>query len=256
MGFNRQIQLKSESHQIWSCSNIFERIIYLSSYSLPMIRKIFRRLFLPGLITLLIIVLVVSICYSTVAKAASGKIFDSVSDVPKRKVAVVMGCSRILANGRNNVYFSYRINAAARLFRERKCQYIIVSGDNSHEGYDEPTDMREALIAKGVPKNRIYRDYAGFRTLDSVVRAKEIFGQDDFIVVSQKFHNERAIYIAQKHGFKNVVGYTASRVSTFGGFRTRMREYLARVKTVLDVTALKTKPKFLGEKVELGWPVT
>ncbi len=221
-----------------------------------MIRKIFRCLFLPCMITSVIIVLVVLICYSTVAKAASGKTYDAVSDVPIRRVAVVMGCSRILANGRNNVYFSYRINAAARIFQEGRCQYIIVSGDNSHEGYDEPTDMRDALIAIGVPKNRIYRDYAGFRTLDSVVRAKEIFGQDDFIVVSQKFHNERAIYIAQKHGLKNVVGFTASRVSTFGGFRTRMREYLARVKTVMDVNILKTKPKFLGEKIELGGPVT
>ncbi len=221
-----------------------------------MIRKTIRRLFLPALITSVIIVLFVLICHRSVSRSASGKVFDSASDVPKRKAAVVMGCSRVLANGRNNVYFSYRIDAAARLFQEGKCDYIIVSGDNSHEGYDEPTDMRDELIAKGLPENRIYRDYAGFRTLDSVVRAKTIFGQDDFIVVSQKFHNERAIYIAQKHGCKDVVGYTASRVSTFGGFRTRMREYLARVKTVLDVSVLQTKPKFLGDKVVLGGPVT
>ncbi len=221
-----------------------------------MIRKTIRRFLVPGLIALLLLVILVRICNRQIAAASMGKIYDSVEDVPARKAAVVMGCSRILANGRPNIYFTFRINAALQIFQAGKCEYIIVSGDNGNQSYDEPTDMRDALMAAGVPENRIYRDYAGFRTLDSVVRAKEIFGQDDFIVVSQRFHNERAIYLAQKHGCKNVIGYTASRVSTFGGFRTRMREYLARVKTVLDVTVLKTEPKFLGEKIALGGPVT
>lgn len=220
-----------------------------------MIRKTFRRLFIPGLIALLILFLMVSICHRLIVGASAEKIFDSPAKIPKRQAAVVMGCSRVLSNGRPNMFFILRINAALELFQAGKCEYIIVSGDNSHEGYDEPSDMRDALIAGGIPENRIYRDYAGFRTLDSVVRAKEIFGQDDFIVVSQEFHNERAIYIAQKHGCKNVIGYNARPVLTMGGFRTRIREYLARVKTVLDVSVLKTKPRFLGPGVELGGPV-
>ncbi len=211
---------------------------------------------IPGLIASLLLLFTVLICHHAIVGASTEKIFNSSDKIPNRQAAVVMGCSRILSNGRPNLFFILRINAAVELFQAGKCEYLIVSGDNGNEDYDEPSDMRDALIARGIPENQIYRDYAGFRTLDSVVRAKEIFGQDDFIVVSQKFHNERAIYIAQKHGCKSVIAYNAGRVGTFGGVRTRLREYLARVKTVLDVSILKTKPRFLGPSVALGGPVT
>lgn len=221
-----------------------------------MIRKSLRRFWFASLIAVAGGVLAIAFCHYSVTDAASDRVFEAANDVPKRKAAVVMGCARILPDGRQNLYFIRRIEAAWRLFDAGKCEYLIVSGDNSRESYDEPTDMRDALIAKGIPGDRIYRDYAGFRTLDSVVRAREIFGQEDFIVVSQEFHNERAIFIAKEHGWDNVVGYNARRVSSFGGLRTRLREYLARVKTVLDVSVLDTKPKFLGRSVELGGPVT
>ena len=86
-----------------------------------------------------------------------------------------MGCARYLANGRQNLYFRYRIEAAAELFHTDKVRHILVSGDNSIDTYDESTDMMEALVEKGVPADRIVRDYAGFSTLDSVVRAKAVF---------------------------------------------------------------------------------
>ncbi len=221
-----------------------------------MIRRIIRRLLVVGMIGTLAAGVTIAICHLLVEKSAADKIYDSVEQVPKRKAAVVMGCARIIWGDRQNLYFVHRINAARELYEAGKCEYIIVTGDNSRENYDEPTDMRDALIAAGIPESKIYRDYAGFRTLDSVVRAKEIFGQSDYIVVSQEFHNERAIFIGSRRGCENLVGFNATAVKGRGGIRTKLREYLARVKTVLDVSLLGTEPKFLGRTVELGGPVT
>jgi len=191
----------------------------------------------------------------TIRRAADGRTFDNVEEVPHHKAALVLGCSKILANGRPNLYFRYRIEAAAALYRAGKIDYLIVSGDNRFHGYDEPTDMRDALVQAGVPAGRIYRDYAGFSTLDSVLRAREIFGQESLVIVSQRFHNERAIFIARGHGI-DAVGLNATDVARLGGLRTKAREYLARCKTVLDVWVLGSEPKFLGPPVELGGPVS
>ena len=125
-----------------------------------------------------------------------------------------------------------------------------MSGDNSRVEYDEPTDMMNALIAAGIPENRIHRDYAGFRTLDSVVRARDVFQEDAYIIVSQRFHVERALYIAKELGIE-ACGYPAREVGGNGGRRTKLREELARVKAVLDMRILKTQPKFRGEPVPI-----
>ncbi len=194
--------------------------------------------------------------HQTVETAAKGRLHDRIEDVPRRKAALVLGCAKQLTNGNRNTFFSYRISAAAELYRNGKCQFLIVSGDNSRKSYDEPTDMRDALIALGVPPDRIYRDYAGFSTLESIVRAKEIFGQDDFIVISQSFHAKRGLFIAGKRDCPNSIGFIARQVTSRRALKTRLREYLARVKTVLDIFVLKTEPRFLGEKVVLGGPVT
>lgn len=221
-----------------------------------MMRKLIRRLFLLSLFGGVAAGLAIVLCHFAVERCASGKIYEAVENVPKRKAAVVMGCARVIWGDRQNLYFIHRINAAKALYDAGKCEYIIVTGDNSREGYDEPTDMRDALIAQGIPEAKIYRDYAGFSTLDSVVRAKKIFGQSDFIVVSQKFHNERAIFIGREHGCEDLVGFNATAVRGRGGLRTTLREYFARVKTVLDTSILGTEPRFLGRQVELGGPVT
>ena len=196
---------------------------------------------------------VIFVCHRTVENASTNRLYTSAGDVPKKKAALVLGCAKILADGRKNTYFRYRIDAAASLYKSGKCDYLIVSGDNSRKDYDEPTDMQNALVSAGVPARRIYRDFAGFRTLDSVVRAREIFGQRDIIVVSQAFHNKRAIYLAKKFDME-AVGLNCRETTSAARLKTRIREYLARVKMILDVYILRTPPKYLGPAIRLGDP--
>lgn len=179
--------------------------------------------------------------------------FDRVSDVPYNRVAVVLGTSKYLIGGGPNHYFKYRIKAAAELYNHAKVDFIIVSGDNATLQYNEPRQMRRALIQAGIPAAAIYMDFAGFRTLDSVVRAKEVFGQDRFTVVSQGFHNERAIFIARHFGI-DAVGFNAKDPSAYQGIRTRVREVFARLMGLLDLYVLDKGPKFLGEPVPIGLP--
>ncbi len=160
----------------------------------------------------------------------------------------MLGTSFRGSNGTINRYFKYRLDAALELYKAGKVQYILVSGDNSEENYNEPRAMRDALVKNGVPVDKVILDYAGFRTLDSMVRAKEVFGVTDVIVVSQKFHNERAIYLGRKNDI-NAFGYNARDVDGAEGSRSKFREIGARVKMMLDIYVLHTQPKFLGEPV-------
>jgi SanA protein len=118
-------------------------------------------------------------------------------------------------------------------------------------GYDEATDMKNALIQAGIPAEKIYCDFAGFRTLDSIVRAKAIFDQTELTVISQAFHNQRAIYIARYTGI-DAIGFNAKEVNAYHSSSTKFREQFARVKTVLDLCLLGTQPKFLGPKIAIG----
>lgn len=172
-----------------------------------------------------------------------------IDDLPQTKTALLLGTSKTLDNGQLNAYFYNRILAAAELYRSGKIQYLIVSGDNSREDYNEPEDMQKALMERGVPEDRIFLDFAGFRTLDSVVRAKEIFGQQKIIIVSQKFHNERAVFLAQQNGME-AYGFNAEDVNKYAGFKTNMREYLAKTKAYLDLIT-GVEPKFGGKKIQI-----
>ena len=186
-----------------------------------------------------------------VLSASRDRVFTELTTaVTPAKTALVLGCAKALPDGRPNLYFLYRVDAAAQLYHAGIVRHLIVSGDNSRTDYDEPTDMKEALVTAGVAAEHIHCDYAGFRTLDSVVRAREIFQQDRFIIVSQEFHAQRAVYIARHHGI-DAIGFAAKDVTTRAGLRTRVRENLARVKAVLDVHVLRTSPKFLGHPVPL-----
>lgn len=160
------------------------------------------------------------------------------------------GTSRTVRSGRPNAYFYNRVDAAAALYHAGKVEYLVISGDNGRKGYNEPQDMKEALVGRGVPAEAIYLDYAGFRTYDSVVRMEKVFGQESFTVISQEFHNRRAVYIAQALGL-DAVGYNAADVAAYGGMKTRLREKLARVRMFMDLWTGKN-PKFLGEPVEIG----
>ena len=206
-------------------------------------------------IVILVALLVIGIfgCEAWVASAAGGRCFRKTNEVPLTPMAVVLGTSSHVSGGRVNRFFTTRIQAAAALFHAGKVQTLIVSGDNGTQNYDEPTEMKRALIQLGVPEARIVCDYAGFRTLDSVVRAKEVFGQSRVIFVSQHFHNARAIYLAQAFGI-DALGFDAADVAMSYSVKTFFREKLACVKAALDVNLLGTEPKFLGERVPV--PIT
>ena len=182
-------------------------------------------------------------------------IYASPDDLRPARAGLVLGSARLARNYVGNPFFRHRIEAAARLFKAGKVEYLIVSGNQARGGrprggYDEPADMRDALIAEGVPADRIYRDYAGFRTLDSVLRAKEIFGQDRVIVVSQHFHLARALFLARTRGLDDD-GFEAEDVPLRFGVSTHLREIGARVRAVWDAWR-RREPRFHGRPVALG----
>ena len=183
----------------------------------------------------------------TVTKSTAKYVTADLSKLGDQKVGLVLGTSEKTGRGYTNYYFKYRIDAAEKLYKSGKVKYLIVSGDNSQKNYNEPEDMMNALIARGIPKDKIYQDFAGFRTLDSVLRAEKIFGQKSFIIVSQKFHNERAVYLARKNNIQ-AYGFNAEDVKKMGGLKTKTREYLARVKVFVDLL-FEVDPKFGWEKV-------
>ncbi len=176
--------------------------------------------------------------------------FWTTEELPGGSVAVVLGCAPKLGD-RNNLYFLQRMDAAARLWKSGKVSAMIVSGDNSSHDYNEPEAMKEALVAKGVPEDRIVCDFAGLRTLDSVVRARDIFGVDRVIFVSQEFHNERALAIA---GYLGMDAYAFNARNAVGDYYRRMswmRERAARVAMLLDLWVLDRSPKFMGKRERL-----
>lgn len=185
-----------------------------------------------------------------ISRGAEGLVFTEAAQVPECEVALLLGCARVLPNGSHNLYFKTRIEAVRQLWEAGRIRQVLVSGDNSRSDYDEATDMKEALIAAGLPGEHIHCDYAGFSTLDSVVRARGVFRQDRFVIVSQQFHIERALYIARERGIE-AYGFPARDVKGRAGAKTKARENLARVKAVLDMKLLNTQPKFLGEPVPI-----
>ncbi|MBX3741972.1 MAG: YdcF family protein [Akkermansiaceae bacterium] len=216
-------------------------------------RSVFARWFRRVVITgfLLAFVAVGFVVYVNIIPmwASRGQLFTDVTSLPKAKVGLLFGTTDRV-DGRENLYFRYRIDAAEKVWKAGKLETIIVSGDNRETYYNEPRKMKAALIARGVPGDRIVCDYAGLRTLDSVVRAKEIFGADPVMFISQRFQNERAIYLAEAHGI-GVLGFNAEDVRGRGGLKTKAREVAARIQMWLDVHFLNTRPRHLGDKVEL-----
>ena len=216
-----------------------------------------RRLRIIKYVAIVVAVMVLAWGASAIAVYAvsSGRVFDSagIDSVPCQRAAVVLGCVRTLPNGLNNLYFSRRIDAAAELYKAGKVDCLIVSGDNHVKGYDEPSDMKESLAKAGVPADRIVCDYAGFRTLDTVVRAKKVFGADSFIIVSQPDHVRRAVFTARRFGC-DAYGYAAKDVNGRYSIKTTIREQLAKIAAVADVV-FRRSPKFLGPRETLPPPV-
>jgi SanA protein len=177
------------------------------------------------------------------------KIYYEVESLPDHDVAMVLGTSKYIGKKLNNFYTN-RISTAIQLFQDNEVTSYLLSGDNAHCSYNEPWTMKRDLLKAGVPKDAIYLDYAGFRTLDSVVRAKEIFEADDFIIITQAFHCERALYIADYHDINAVCLAVPGPEGTSGWF-VRLREVLARANALVDLYIIDKQPKFLGPKVPI-----
>lgn len=209
----------------------------------------FKKFIKYGFLGCLFALLSIFVANKTIIKNAKSKLYTSVSNIPKNKVGLLLGTIKHLSNGQINLYYKFRVDAVVQLFKGKKIDFIIISGDNSTKNYDEPTVFKNDLIKAGIPENKIFLDYAGFRTLDSVVRAKEVFEQSSITIISQKFHNERAIYLAE-HFNINAIGFNARDVSGQLALKVKMREYLARVKVFVDIITRK-QPKFLGKKINV-----
>ncbi len=204
------------------------------------------RFAMGGAAGLLLLAIAVPVAIDAMVSASTaGAVADCLDDVEPRPVALLLGTARKTVAGRPNAFYRARIEAAAALFHSGKVQGVLVSGDNATRWYNEPIAMQKDLIAAGVPEQFITLDYAGFRTLDSVIRAKEVFGQRHLIVVSQRFHAERAIFLARHFGI-DASGLAAADPEDPGLMKVRAREVLARVAAVLDIVTGRN-PKFLGE---------
>jgi SanA protein len=224
-------------------------LIWLPLYHI--MRKQFnKRKFIKRVGILIVIGLLFTfICNLLIESGAKGKTYSSINEIPKNRVGLVLGTAKKVVGGQPNPYYSNRIKATVELFEAHKIDFVLVSGDNGSIYYNEPWTIQKDLIALGIPQERIYLDYAGFRTLDSMVRANVVFGLDSVTVISQKFHNERAIYIANQNGLQ-AIGYNAQDISGQQGFKVQLREYFARVKVFIDLV-LKTEPKFYGNPIEI-----
>jgi SanA protein len=177
------------------------------------------------------------------------QLYSSVELIPKNRVGVVLGTSKFRDKAQKmvNQFYQTRIDAAVALYMAGKIDYIIVSGDNSTKYYNEPLLMKNDLIARGIPANHIYMDNAGYRTLDSILRCRDIFGQSQFTIISQRFHNERAVYIANNKNVK-CVAFCSEEGDEF--WQEYTRERLARVKMMYDLI-FNTQAIYYGEKIEI-----
>ncbi|OED41982.1 hypothetical protein ACH42_12655 [Endozoicomonas sp. (ex Bugula neritina AB1)] len=189
-------------------------------------------------------------CNYLVLNSTKNALYNSADDIPYNKVGVLLGTSKYSRQGGYNDHYRLRIEAAVTLFLAEKIDYILISGDNSSRYYDEPSTIRRDLLNSGIPSEKIYRDYAGFRTLDSIIRAHKVFNLPGFTVISQATHNMRAIYIAHSQDIDAIAFNAGQGRNT--DWKNRVREWLARVLAVLEVNMLNTKPKYLGPIIGIG----
>jgi SanA protein len=207
-----------------------------------------KRIFL-ALVLLLVMILGVSNMW--IVMSTEDRVYSDLTRLPEHRVALVLGTSHRVVGGGPNPYFRKRIETAAALYRLGKIDHFILSGDNRTMYYNEPWEMRKALIAEGVPESAITLDYAGLRTLDSVVRSKKIFGQDKITIITQPFHSYRALFISNFYHI-DAVAMVTEESGVDESVKLRVREYFARTKAVLDLYVFKTAPRFLGPKEQIN----
>ena len=193
-----------------------------------------RQILYSSIAILTILVIIVALCNISVDRNAEGRTFSNINDVPTMQTALLLGTNPKTRDGkRPSSFYLARINATAELYKHGKFRQLIISGDR-REGYDEPQTMRHDLIERGVPDSIIMMDGQGYRTLLSLRNSKQYFGVHDMIIISQKWHNERSIFLADKMNIK-AVGYNADDVSHPRAIWTHIRELLARVKLFIDL---------------------
>ena len=181
-----------------------------------------------------------------IAWSVHSLVYRDIKLIPERDVGLLLGTSPSSSDGRANLFYTTRIEATKILYEQGKIHRILVSGDNGTSSYNEPARMKESLIRAGIPEAVISLDYAGFRTLDSVIRAKEIFSlTGDITIISQPFQIERALFVAKSHGI-NAIGFGAMNVSPLIAPRVYIREIFARWLALFDIW-MGTEPIVLGE---------
>lgn len=186
--------------------------------------------------------------WAIISLSVQDSLYKNIEGIPNREVGVVLGTSPGI--NESNLFFKTRIEAAKELYERGKIHHIIVSGDNANKNYNEPEYMKNALIKWGVPETAIKMDFAGFRTLDSVIRAKEVFSlTGGFTIISQPFHIERALFLAKANGI-DAIGYGAANVSLEYGLFAYIREIPARWLALYDAW-FGTEATVLGEKESL-----
>lgn len=177
--------------------------------------------------------------------------FHSAENIENHYVGLVLGTSKYTSHNTVNLFYKYRLDAAVELYKKGVICKVLVSGDNGTHAYNEPRNFYNDLVKNGVDPNDIVLDFAGFRTLDSVVRSKKVFQQDKILIISQQFHNERALFLAHNNNL-DAHAFNAKAVKYSFSPKTYIREKLARVKAFLDVYILDTQPKFLGEQITIS----
>ena len=201
-------------------------------------KKIKILIWLTGCLTIICIALTL-ICDQIVVKNVEGKVFSDIDSIKYNKVGLLLGTTPQARIGRiTNYFFIYRIDAAEQLYKAGKIEKILISGDeNSLDGINETECMRDSLVARGVPASAILLDGKGYRTICSIINANKIYGLKSFTIISQQFHNERAVYQAEHLGLdvENLQGCNAKMPKSRRAFLTTIREYFARVKMFMDL---------------------
>jgi SanA protein len=196
---------------------------------------------------LCLITVVISLDYWISYKTAP-YIYHDENELPYRSIGVVLGTSKYVKGGGINGFYRNRIDGAIDLYWQGKVDYLLLSGDNGNLNYNEPATMKRDLIKAGIPKESIVLDYAGFRTFDSVVRANKVFNANEFTIITQEFHCERAMFIALTQGIRA----QCFAVPTPKNIRlVRIREMFARVSAFIDLYILNKEPKFLGPTISI-----
>ncbi|ACX82633.1 SanA/YdcF family protein [Aggregatibacter actinomycetemcomitans] len=226
--------------------NLKEKLqAYLTATQIKRIGRYFA-LFFAGFALLLIVV------DQIIGYYVRKDIYYDIDKVPNRPYGLVLGTSKYFSNNTLNLFYYNRLLAAQRLFEARKVDYLLLSGDNRTLQYNEPRTMLQDLKKMGVPQEFIYLDFAGFRTLDSVIRADQVFKAHSLTIISQKFHCERALFIAKFHNI-DAICFAADYPQVYSF--VRVREFFARLQAVWDLL-VEREPHFLGAPEPLPPPVT